>query len=40
NENGSISTDQEDSDIAAKPCQEDSSEFYLITGSIPDGGSS
>ncbi|GKF73076.1 hypothetical protein Tco_0219408, partial [Tanacetum coccineum] len=29
---------------AAKPCQGDSSEFYLITGSIytefPDGGSS
>ncbi|GJY42357.1 hypothetical protein Tco_0429627 [Tanacetum coccineum] len=25
---------------AAKPCQEDSSEFYLITGSIPNGSSS
>ncbi|GJZ90904.1 hypothetical protein Tco_0662831 [Tanacetum coccineum] len=24
---------------AAKPCQGDSSEFYLITGSNPDGGS-
>ncbi|GKF53908.1 hypothetical protein Tco_0160818, partial [Tanacetum coccineum] len=34
NENGSIYTDQEDSGIAAKPYQEDSSEFHLITGSI------
>ncbi|GKB95076.1 hypothetical protein Tco_0981213 [Tanacetum coccineum] len=24
---------------AAKPCQGDSSEFYLITGRIPDGSS-